>query len=108
MTEDSKALPAKILLQVREGALNLISEFDLDIVSTEPIDPPSEAGGTKSHKVPISSIIYGLYGGLISESSKMVRQQSEPEKKESVFVWLDQMHEWFKQEVREELERASD
>lgn len=57
-------VPSKILIQVRDGVPNLLAEFELEIVSSEPLAPDHpdyKLGARQGHEVSIMSMVEGLF-----------------------------------------------
>ena len=97
-------VPARILIQVREGVPNVLHEFDLEIAVDEstdisPDDPSYESGGRRRHTARSSSILNGLYGAIIEAASQTASEYDEEESKE-FFSWLREMGVWAASEVR--------
>jgi len=96
MDTKTTTIPARILIQVREGVPNVITEFELmiDADGTRPATPDEAANGSKlSHSVSTLSMIGGLYAA-IAELWQEQKAEYSPEDQAIVYRWLDEMNAW--------------
>lgn len=90
MAEYTK-LPARLLLQVREGERhNLLAEFDILARSSE-----QDADGKWTHEVATGSVVAGIADGLHTKIQEML--QGEPTK--SDLEYLRKLRDWLFEEV---------
>lgn len=79
-------LPARIHLQIREGKLNTLSEFEVEVRKSTPEDD-----GTTTHEVSNYDIIRGLATALREEIVNLRGVTSVPEDAEQ---WLAAVRDW--------------
>jgi len=91
-------IPGKILLQIRDGVPNVLSEFEIDVRvgGTRPIAPdePHDPEAKLSHDASVNSLIEGLYSAIIPLGQKMLDAQESAETRAKVATWLREMSEW--------------
>lgn len=88
---DLTPIPARIHLQVRDGALNVLSEFEVEVAEST----PNPETGRIEHKASVHSIIKGLSLALRGQVDLLLADADTPGNRE----WLQKMHAWI---VREE------
>lgn len=81
---DYPTIPARIHLQIREGKLNTLSEFDLRVRSSTPEDD-----GTITHEAASVDIIEGLAIALHKQIRKYRESDAEP-----IEDYLAQLRAW--------------
>ncbi|MBG6106569.1 hypothetical protein [Frigoribacterium sp. CG_9.8] len=81
-------LPARILLQIREGVMNNLADFELETRGT----PIPNQGGTVDHDTNTLSIISGLAEAQRKLVLK-VREQA-PEYAAEVDAWVRELADW--------------
>lgn len=89
----TETIPARILIQIREGVPNELTAFDLPVHGSEPLDPkdPGTLEGAKlGHKVDTRDIISGLAGA----QHKLVQQLRDEGAYESNKKWLRKLAAW--------------
>lgn len=89
----SSTLPARILIQVRDGVPNELVAFDLRIWGTKPLaedDPDRIVGAKVAHKVGNCDLI----AGLAEAQRKLVKGLRDEDKFEINEPWLRSLNEW--------------
>lgn len=86
MTTDLAFIPARILLQVREGNLNLLSDFEVKVASSVTRDD-----GVIEHDTSVSSIITGLAKAMQSQV-QLMREGTDD--LAGADEWLGKIRDW--------------
>lgn len=87
MTAEKTPKPARIHLQVREGALNELIAFDLETTEAAELNE----NGTKDHAVNSLSIVEGL----ARAQRKLILEVREADpNRADVEIWLDSLFDW--------------
>jgi hypothetical protein len=107
MASTEITIPARVLLQIRDGVPNNVFDFELKVDPQHmdmPVTPEEAAeGATKAHNVSTLSMITGLYGA-IAALWKEDKKHYSPEDQTRIYRWFDQMNDW----IGELTDRPSD
>jgi hypothetical protein len=82
----TQKLPARINLQIREGAQNVLKEFELEVRNSRP-----NAAGRTTHDVDIADIVEVLAEALRDEMDKLLAESAEPAEHRA---WLAEVRDW--------------
>lgn len=77
-------LPARILVQIREGKLNLLADFEVDVSSST-----TDGDGTITHEIDVRSVIAGLAKALSGEVETVLAAGGSANRR-----WLADVRDW--------------
>ena len=95
---EPEMVPARIHLQIREGALNHLASFELETVMQEP-----RPDGTIEHVVSAGEIIGGIAEAMREKVNALRRATTNVE---SVNKWLEELSAWILSPTPDEEEAA--
>lgn len=93
MSTPIDTIPARILVQVRDGVPNELATFSLPVFETVPLaedDPDRIVGAKVAHKIDSRNLI----AGLAEAQRKLVQHLRTGGDFERNIQWLDDLHEW--------------
>lgn len=92
---DNEALPARIILQVRDGVPNTLLEFEITTAINERPATDASIPGAKRHwDVGVLEIAAALFEAAKPLVAQSVENQSDDEKREKVRNWVRDVAEW--------------
>lgn len=91
MTNELTPIPARILLQIREGNLNLLADFEVKVASSE-----TRPDGVIEHETSLSSVISGLAIALKDQVATYIRDGEDTEADKE---WLAKIRDWIFEEA---------
>lgn len=84
-------LPARLLLQVREGVPNVLAEWDLEARDEKVYDQPDENGATREHRIDLLSIAQGLAWAFRDIVVRQVEADPDSEGTQYLVTLIDYM-----------------